>query len=48
MERALIEVRRLIPLFQLPVALELNPAVRSWPPRQARWQDVWLDERSKP
>jgi len=48
MERALIEVRRLIPLFQLPIAVELNADVRNWPVRQARWQDVWMDERAKP
>ncbi len=48
MERALIAVRRLIPLFQLPVAVELNADVRNWSPRQARWHDVWMGERSRP
>ena len=48
MEKALIEVRRLVPLFQLPIAFELNPQVRNWSPRQSRWANVWMDERPKP
>jgi ABC-type transport system substrate-binding protein len=48
MEKALIDVRRLVPLFQLPIAYELNPQVRNWSPRQSRWADVWMDERPKP
>ncbi len=48
MERALIDVRRLIPLFHLPLAYELNAQVRNWSARRANWADVWMDERSKP
>jgi MarR-like DNA-binding transcriptional regulator SgrR of sgrS sRNA len=48
MERALIEVRRVIPLFQLPAAVELNSDVRNWSSREASWQDIWMGERSKP
>jgi ABC-type transport system substrate-binding protein len=48
MEKALIDVRRLAPLFHLPIAFEMNPQVRNWSPRQSRWADVWMDERAKP
>jgi MarR-like DNA-binding transcriptional regulator SgrR of sgrS sRNA len=45
-ERALIESRRLVPLFQLPVAYELSPNVHAWttgPIGNWRLEDVWLE-----
>ncbi len=45
-ERALIESRRMVPLFQLPVAYELGAAVRAWTTGAVgawRLEDVWLE-----
>lgn len=52
-EREVIASRRVIPLFHLPAAYQLNQAVHGWPLRGAstdRWRldEVWLDERGKP
>lgn len=47
-ERTLIATRAIIPLFHLPVAWELAPAVRGWTNDPfERWQlaSVWLDAR---
>ena len=45
-ERALIESRRMVPLFQLPVAYQLGAAVRAWTTGAVgnwRLEDVWLE-----
>ncbi|MGA3023306.1 MAG: ABC transporter substrate-binding protein [Bryobacteraceae bacterium] len=45
-ERALIESRRMVPLFQLPVAYELGSNVHAWttgPVGNWRLEDVWLE-----
>ena len=44
-ERSLIAARRVIPLFHLPVAHQLSPAVRDWASDHWRLADVWLDPR---
>jgi hypothetical protein len=46
-ERALLESRRVIPLFHLPEAWQLGANVRAWKVR-GRWQleSVWLDQRN--
>ncbi len=52
-ERDLIESRRVVPLFHLPAAYRLSPALHGWPARSGstdQWalEDVWLEERGKP
>jgi len=45
-ERELIDSRRLVPLFQLPVVYELAPGVNAWttgPTGNWRLEDVWLE-----
>ena len=49
-ERALIESRHIVPLFQLPIVYELAPGVNAWttgPAGNWRLEDVWL-ESAKP
>jgi hypothetical protein len=52
-ESGVIASRRIIPLFHLPAAYQLSPAVRGWPSRTGstdRWRldEVWLDEKGSP
>jgi hypothetical protein len=45
-ERALIESRRMVPLFQLPIAYEMGSNVHAWttgPTGNWRLEDVWLE-----
>jgi hypothetical protein len=46
-ERALLESRRVIPLFHLPEAWQLGANVRAWKVSD-RWrlENVWLDQRN--
>jgi ABC-type transport system substrate-binding protein len=46
-ERAVIDNAGVIPLFHLPEACQLSPAVRNWTPRW-RLADVWLDRTAAP
>lgn len=54
LERALVQSKRIIPLFHLPVSYQVGPAVRGWASTRSlnidTWnlQDVWLDPRGKP
>ncbi len=51
LERALIDSARVVPLFHLPSAWELSPAVRNWgAPVPGLWRlaDVWLERKSGP
>lgn len=52
-ESGVLAARRVVPLFHLPAAYQLSPAVHGWPARGAstdRWRldDVWLEERGRP
>ena len=53
-ERALIESAGVVPLFQVPAAWQLSPAVHNWGSRQSilddRWAlaDVWVETQNKP
>ncbi len=48
-ERALLETRRVIPLFHLPEAWQMGAHVRGWKADE-HWNlaDVWLDQRNNP
>jgi hypothetical protein len=52
-ENGVVAARRVVPLFHLPVAYQLSPAVHGWPTRgvsmdRLRLEDVWLEERGRP
>lgn len=52
-ENGVIASRRIVPIFHLPAAYQLAPAVRGWSARATgidRWplDEIWLEERGRP
>lgn len=52
-EMGVIASRRIVPLFHLPAAYQLNPLVHGWPARSGsadiwRLDEVWMEERVRP